>query len=144
VVVAPASVPVRGAGGVSSRVEYQRASGRTARLVSRSSEKGGQWCAAPAGSLQYLPFLLVLPGGVVVERWTGSGVVGVVHGALLGPETTGPYSSAGVAGVIRWPVGGGCVGSCPGASPVVVGGSLPDVEVVHRPRPSVWGVRVVV
>ena len=66
------------------------------------------------GLLQYLPFLLVLigSGGVVVERWAGCGVVGVVHGALLGPETTGPDSLVGV----------GCVGSCPGASPVVVGG----------------------
>ena len=68
-----------------------------------------------------------------MERWAGCGVVGVVHGALLGPETTGPDSLVGGLGVLdlvpaphRWwwvddPFG-----------------------VIGRLPPVVWGVWVVV
>ena len=96
-VVAPAWVPVRGAGGVSSRVECQRASGRTS-------------CAGPGSSS--VPASSGFPSG---GRWGGGtggpGGGGVVRGALLGPEATGPVlplaggSGCGVSGFpasCRW------------------------------------------
>ena len=66
------------------------------------------------------------PFGGVGKRWSGS-VSGRVHGALLGPETTGPRPSAhvphGCAGCV---VGGSvvCLG-CPRAWPRPAGSGIP-------------------
>ena len=84
----------------------------------------------PAGSGPSTCPIVVDPVGFVRCGWwkrTGP-VVGVVRGALLGPETTGPVPFGG---------GGGVVSQVPGVLPVVVslsGGAATSVQ----------GVRVVV
>ena len=74
-VVAPALVPSRGAGGVSSWVEYQRASGRTPLILVR---RGG---GCRPGSSQYLlqrvPFRVCVV--VVEDEGPGGWVWSVVH-----------------------------------------------------------------
>lgn len=71
-------------------MEYQRASGRTAFPVSLAlrGEGVGVCCSCGFSSVP-AAFPGFGPGG---WWWNGEpvGVVGVVHGALLGPETTGP------------------------------------------------------
>lgn len=98
-VVAPAEVPVRGAGGVSSWVEYQRASGRTPPAPS-GFDPGGGGCR-PGRVPVPAPSWWTLSGSLRVGWWKRAGpVVGVVRGALLGPETTGPVPSSGGGGVV--------------------------------------------
>ena len=129
-VVAPASGAERVPGGVSSWVEHQQASGRTS--------------GAGRSLLQY-----PLTAGSGLSRWSwwwwnGGGRTGggAVHGALLGPETTGPDPGAPVPALLvplrgRWWRGGGFVvggdvSLVPGAPPAAVMASwslLPPVSV---------------
>ena len=84
----------------------------------------------PAGSGPSTCPIVVDPVGFLWCGWwkRAGPVVGVVRGALLGPETTGPVPFGG---------GGGVVSQVPGVLPVVVfplGGAATSVQ----------GVRVVV
>jgi hypothetical protein len=133
VVVAPALVPVRGAGGVSSWVEYQRASGRT------PPSPGSPGWGLPAGVLLVPAAACALWGGRGGGGSGGSWWVGVVRGALLGPETTGPFVLVLVV-LFRGVVGaggGGVVSGFPASCrwSWSLSGAAPT---------SVWDVRVVV
>jgi len=143
VVVAPAAVPVRGAGGVSSWVEYQRASGRTppAFLVRRG---GGCRPGFSQYLLQRVPFRVCVV--VVEDEGPGGWVWSVVHYWVLSKEApvmVGPHGFRR----FRLRVGGGgregwwwwgCWLWVPGVLPV--GGS----PFFRGATTSVWGVRVVV
>ena len=135
-VVAPALVPSRGAGGVSSWVEYQRASGRTPLILVR---RGG---GCRPGSSQYLlqrvPFRVCVV--VVEDEGPGGWVWSVVHYWVLRQQAPSwsvlrvpPLCPFGWVGVVVRAVVVGCWLWVPGVLPVVV---VP----VAGPGPPVCGV----